>query len=212
MTQDNKPKGYCKYILAIDSETTGLSFGVDDPSIGHQAVSWGVVVADADTLLPVKKLYLEIKWNEESKAARKKDPTFGEYAQKIHGLSYEYLEEHGIDEADAVVEIVNLILEYWGPNVQVKTLGHNVVSFDIPFLKAMLRRHEIDVPFGSRHYDTNAMGFVTVGSYTSDALFSAMGYDTRAGHNALEDTMLALNCARRIRTLWDDMVGINAYV
>ncbi len=211
MTQDKNPKGYTQFILAVDSETTGMTFGVDDPSIGHQAVSWGVVVADAATLLPVEELYVEIKWNDASKAARKADPKFGEYAQGIHGLSYEYLEEHGMDEEDAVAEILNLILKYWGPNVQIKTLGHNVVSFDIPFLKAMFRRHGIDVPFGSRHYDTNAMGFVTVGSFTSDALFETMGYDSRESHNALEDTMLALNSARRIRAIWNDLIGLKAY-
>jgi len=208
MTQDKKQIGYSKFILAMDCETTGICKG-DDPSIGQQCVSWGIVVADTDTLKPVKELYVEIKWNEASKAARKKDPTFGEYAAtKVHGLSYEYLEEHGISEEEAVMEIVNIILEYWGPNVQVKTLGHNVVSFDLPFMRAMFRRHGIEVPFGSRHYDTNAIGWATVGSYTSDALFTTMGYDTRNNHNALEDTLLALNSCRRINIIWRDVVGL----
>ncbi len=206
MTQA-KQVGYSKFILPMDCETTGLFKG-DDPSIGHQCVSWGMIVADTETLKPIEELYVEIKWNEASKAARKKDPTFGEYAAKIHGLSYEHLEEHGMDESDAVAEIANLILKYWGSNVQVKTLGHNVVSFDLPFLKSMLRRHDIEIPFGARHYDTNAIGWATVGSYTSDALFTTMGYDARDGHNALDDTRLALNSCRRINTLWKDMVGI----
>lgn len=205
------PKGYFKYILAIDCETTGYNKEGPDPSVGHQAISWGIVVADAETLIPIEELYLEIKWNDESKRAKELDPEFGNIASSIHGLTSTYLEENGIEEIDAVVQITELILKYWGPTQMVKCLGHNVVSFDIPFLRSTLSRYGIDVPFGSRHYDTNGIGFATVGSYTSDALFSTMGFDDRAGHNALEDAKQALESARRIRIIWNDMVGLKAY-
>ncbi len=91
MTQA-KQVGYSRFILPMDCETTGLYKG-DDPSIGHQCVSWGMIVADTETLQPVEELYVEIKFNEHSLAARDKDSSFGEYAaNKIHGLTYEHLE------------------------------------------------------------------------------------------------------------------------
>jgi DNA polymerase III epsilon subunit-like protein len=205
------PKGYFEKLLAIDCETTGLDWDGDDPSNGHQAVSWGLIVADAKTLKSVEELYVEIKWNDESKAARKVDPEFSVSAANIHGLTYDYLEKNGITEEEAVVLIANLILKYWGPTSLVKTLGHNVHVFDVPFLRAMFRRHGIDLPLGGRHYDSNSIGFATVGAYVSDALFDCMGFDSRNSHNALEDARMALESVRRVRVLWDAKVGVNAY-
>jgi len=206
-----KPRGYFQYLLAIDCETTGLDWDGDDVSNGHQAVSWGIIVADAMTLKPVEELYLEIKYNYDSRRARDNDPSFGVAAANIHGLTFDYLEKNGVFEEEAVMQIASLIVKYWGPTSQVKTLGHNVHMFDVPFLRSMFRRHGIEIPFGSRHYDTNSIGFATVGAYISDALFETMGYDTRGSHNALEDARQALGSARRVRVLWDDKVGVNAY-
>lgn len=207
---ENKPRGYFKKILAIDCETTGLNFDTDDSSIGHQALSWGIIVADAKTLKPIEELYVEIKWNNESKLSKEINPEFGAAASNIHGLTSEYLEEHGVSEEEAVVLITNLILKHWGPTIQVKILGHNV-KFDISFLVAMLRRYNIEIPISHRTYDSNSVGFITVGSYTSDALFDIMGFDARSSHNALEDIRMTLESCRRIRVLWNSKVGVNAY-
>lgn len=208
---DDKPTGYFEKLLAMDCETTGLDWNGDDPSNGHQAVSWGFIVADGKTLKPIEELYVEIKWNDESKAARKADPEFGKEAGRIHGLTYDYLEQNGVTEEEAVVLIANMIIKYWGPTCLIKALGHNVQMFDIPFLRAMFKRHGIVLPLGSRHYDSNSAGFIAVGSYTSDALFDTMGFDSRDSHNALEDTRMSLESCRRIRLIWDAKVGVHAY-
>jgi len=210
MSYDN-PKGYFEKLLAIDCETTGLNWEEDDPSMGHQAISWGIVVADATTLKSIEELYVEIKWNEESRKAKKNDPTFGVSAAAIHGLTFSYLEENGVTEEEAVTQIANLIIKYWGPTTQVKMLGHNVHIFDIPFMRAMFRRHDIEIPIGSRHYDSNSVGFCTVGAYTSDALFETMGFDSREAHNALEDARMSLESCRLIKQLWQQMVALKAY-
>lgn len=199
---EGKPRGYFQYLLAFDCETTGLAFNTDDPSIGHQPVSWGLIVADAETLKPIEELYVEIKWNEESKKRRQENPSFGKKAEQIHGLTYEYLEQNGISEEEAVVQILNLIVKHWGTDVSVRTLGHNGTTFDLPFFRAMLRRHDFELKFGNRHYDTNTVGFVNFGTYTSDDLFDAVGFDTRENHNALEDARMALEAARIIRTIF----------
>ena len=207
------PKGYFKYILAIDSETTGLNKNKNEGCVsdGHQAVSWGLVVADAETLVPIEELYLEIKWNEQSLKQKELDPDFGVTAASIHGLTYAHLEENGIDEAEAVLQILELILKYWGPTQELKCLGHNVSEFDIPFMKSMFKRYGVDVKFANRQYDSNSIGWATIGSFTSDAFFDTMGFDTREAHNSLEDAKMALESTRRLRVIWNDVVGLKAY-
>lgn len=206
-TTKGKPRGHFDFLLAIDCETTGLTFGSDNADEGHQAVSWGIVVADAATLKPVEELYVEIKWNAQSKAARKKDPTFGKRAEEIHHLTYDYLEKNGIDEEDAVAKIGELILKYWGPEVSIRTLGHNVHLFDLFFLRSMFRRHGIELKFGNRHYDTNSIGFANFGTFTSDELFEKVGFEARGAHNALDDAKMALESARRIRVIFQSAIG-----
>jgi DNA polymerase III epsilon subunit-like protein len=212
-TQKDKPIGYFKHLLAIDCETTGLCFGTESPVFNpatgerHQSVSWGIIVADSETLRPVEEMYLEIKWNKYSKVQRKSNPEFGKAAEGVHGLTYEYLEENGIDEEEAVLKIGELILKYWGVNVTVKSLGHNVHLFDLPFLRDMFSRHDIALPIGNRHYDTNSMGFATFGTWNSDELFEAVGFDPRGAHNALDDAKMALEAARRIKLIFNSCIN-----
>lgn len=206
-TPKGKPVGYAQHILVIDCETTGLCFNskspVFDPKTGerHQAVSWGVIVADANTLVPVEKLYVEVKWNEESKKQKAKTPVFGKRATEIHGLSQSFLEENGVSEEAAVMLIGGLILKYWGPTVSIKTMGHNVHLFDLPFLTDLFDRQGIELRVGSRHYDSNSAGFATFGTWNSDDLFKLIGFDNRGDHNALEDAYMALEVFRTIRLL-----------
>lgn len=205
-TPKDKPRGYFDFLLAMDCETTGLSYNTDDASIGHQAVSWGIIVADAKTLKPIEELYVEIKWNEQSVAARNQDPKFGKTAEKIHGLTFDHLDQNGMDESEAVLLIGSLIMKYWGPTVSIRTLGHNVHLFDLPFFRAMFRRHGIELSFGNRHYDTNSIGFVAFDTFNSDDLFERVGFDLRGTHNALDDAKMALESARRIRVLCQSAV------
>jgi len=212
MTKKNKhPAGYFEKILVFDCETTGLTLNNADPSIGHQCVSWGMIVADAKTLKPIEELYVEIKWNKESKELRKKDPTYGKAAEKIHGLTFTYLEKNGVSEEEALVQILTLILKYWGPSSNIRTMGHNGPTFDLPFFRSLLRRHDFKLKFGNRHIDTSSVGFITVGSFTSNALFETMGMAERGEHNALDDAHQALESMRRIRLFWDKKVQLNAY-
>jgi len=207
-TVKGKPRGWFQYILAMDCETTGLEYNSDDPSVGHQAVSWGLIVADSKTLKPIEKLYVEIKWNDDSLAAREDDPQFGKRAEKIHGLTLSYLEKNGMDEEEAVTEIGNLILKYWADG-NIRCLGHNVATFDMWFLKGMMRRHGIELKFGSRHIDTSGAGFINFETYNSDDLFAEVGFDQREDHNALADAEMALEAARVMRVIFQNALEGN---
>ena len=65
--------------------------------------------------------------------------------------------------------------------------------------------------FAHRQYDSNSIGWATIGSFTSDAFFSTMGFNTREAHNSLEDANMALESTRRLRVIWNDVVGLKAY-
>jgi hypothetical protein len=203
-----KRKAVMDYILGMDCETTGINFDSYQPSKGHQSVSWGFLVIDARTLETIEELYIEIKWNKEMKAKRKKDEHFGKKAESVHGLTYDYLEANGVDEEDAALEIANLIYKYWGPNNTISSLGANTVKFDVDFLMALLNKFGIEPKIAARHVDSNSIGFATVGSFSTDEFFDTMGFDHREKHNALEDIKMTLEAIRRVRVIWKSKVGL----
>lgn len=206
-TVKGKPKGYFKYMLAMDCETTGLCFSVDHPTYNpitleqHQSISWGLVVIDSETLEQVDELYIEIKWNDISKAQRKKDKTFGTFAEKIHGLTFKHLEKHGVTEEEAVIKIWDMVGKYWGPTSSIVTLGHNVHLFDLDFFKDLFRRNGINLKFGNRHVDTNSIGWAAFETFTSDQLFELMGFEARGEHNALDDIKMTIASAKAVRDI-----------
>jgi len=200
-------------ILAIDSETTGVCIGQDDPlyrpSTGerHQALSWGLLVVDADTLTVLDKEYIEVKWNEESKRQRREDPNFGLFAEGVHGLTFDYLEENGIEEAEAVEEIGSIILSNWGDTSPLTMLGHNI-QFDKRFLQEMMERHGINLRFSARQIDSFSVGFINWRAFNSDELFAIASDDgPRDSHSAIEDIELTLESMRLTRTLFEEYVN-----
>lgn len=205
-TKNDKPRGYFEYLLAIDCETSGLYFAKDNdnPCLNtrtgeyYQSVSWGIIVADASTLKPIEKLYLEIQWDGKS--------LWSEKAESVHGLSKEYLKKNGITKQEAVVQIANLILNYWGPDNNIQLLGHNVHLFDAVFLDHLMRSEGIPLRIANRHIDTYSAGFATFGTFNSDDLFEAVGFEKRGDHNALKDAEQALETTRIIRTIFQGAI------
>ena len=197
----SNPRGYVTRILVIDSETSGLAYNCDDPSYNpkthetFQAVSWGLIVADAKTLEPIEKIYLEVKWDGKSQ--------WNQRAEQIHGLSKDYLAENGIETWEAVEIIGNLIIDHWGPDSPVHICGHNP-HFDLWFLKRLLRSEGLEIKFGNKMIDTNSVGFTVFGTHNSDDLFETVGLPIRAKHNALDDALSALKVLKVTRTLADE--------
>lgn len=208
----DKPRGYFEYLLALDTETTGLCFKnsgnnespVYNPTTGerHQVLSWGLLIVRAEDFKILDELYVEVKWNEASLEQRLADPNFGKAAEGIHGLTMEHLEKHGVPEEEAVAMIGELVLKYFGPVNAIKTLGHNVHLFDLQFMRDLFQRFGIDLAFGNRHYDTNSAAFMTFGTWNSDELFEQIGYDARGDHNALDDIKMTVESARVMRMIF----------
>lgn len=204
---DKNPAGYYKYGLAMDCETSGMAYMADDPSVNpetgeiYQAVSVGLIVVDTVTLKTVKELYVEIKM----------EPgyAFDEKAYRVHGLSEQYLEENGMTSEEAATEIGSLILDYWGPTKPVSLIGQNVASFDVWFLKRLLRKHGLPIKFAHRHIDTSTIGLAFFGVYNSDDLFDVIGVEQRDpnAHNALDDARASLEAVRVVRRLAKTIFG-----
>lgn len=180
---------YSKFnkFLAVDCETSSMSFGID-PSTNCQMVSIGLIVSDTKTYEELDTLYLEIKWNGESDWSQK--------AESIHQLSKEYLEENGVDEEEAAVQITEFIMKHFNVSKGITLLGHNVSSFDRFFLRSLLMKFDIDLKFSHRNIDSFTLGLIVLDAYDSDELFRALGYKYRDGHNALEDIRYTLSAVR----------------
>lgn len=192
-------------VLAMDSETSGLNWKSGHSGCntsvanGYQAISWGFVVTDTEHYKPIAELYIKIKWNGESQWDMK--------AEKIHGMSKEYLEKHGVDEEEAVMDILEFLLEHFDVTKPIFVLGHNVGTFDLPFLKDLLFRHAVEnIKFGHRCFDTFSLSMGTVKEHDSNTLFERVGLPVRTEHNALDDAKYALEVFRRLNKAWNLML------
>lgn len=188
-----------QYILAMDCETSAICKGSrnlatdeNNKSRYAQPVSWGLAVLDGNTYEIIDTLYVEIKWDGKS--------IWDMGAEAIHGLSREYLEQHGKSEEEALIEIANFIYKYFG-NRSIIALGHNV-AFDIAFMQDMYDRHGIDIIFGGRRIDSFSLGHSLLGATSSDELFKLVGLSDRNSHNAMEDIIMTIEAINRIRNLF----------
>lgn len=183
-------------ILAIDVETSGLTkYG--DVTQNHQIVSIGLIVADKH-FKPIDKFYCEIKWNGTSH--------WNAHAEKIHKLSKEHLEEHGVSEEDAVVLITEFILKHYTADDYLYFLGHNPRGFDVPFFTKLTNKYDVHFKIAHRTVDSFSVGFTCLGAETSDALFEYF-YPVRNGHNALDDADMALGACRKIKKIMKSIIN-----
>jgi len=189
--------------LAIDLETSGMSFQNDDPSndYEYQIVSIGMIVSNTKDYSEESVFYREIKWNGKSE--------WNARAESVHGMSKEYLEESGMDEEEALIEIVEFILEHFDSTSPIVLMGHNVVSFDKPFFKALLRKYGISLKFSHRAIDSFPVGLLVIDAYDSNELFDKMGFQPRKKHNALEDIQYTLKAFKGVKAIIDEVLDGN---
>lgn len=200
MTQ--KVRGYHPKLLVLDTETSGLAFNQDDPSLEsdgrtYQMVSCGMLVVDTKTHKILDTLYIEIKWNGESE--------WSTQAEQVHGLSLQYLEDNGISEEDAAMEIGNFILNHFGTGL-VQCAGHNVSTFDIWFIRRLMRKFDIMFKTGNRFVDTHSVGYTCYETYNSDDLFDLMSVK-RELHNSLEDAKASLKVIKNTRQIYQSILA-----
>ena len=128
-------------------------------------------------------------------------------AEAVHGMSKEYLEKHGVDEEDAVMDILEFLMEHLDITKPIFVLGHNVGTFDLPFLKDLLYRHGVEkIKFGHRCFDTFSLSMGTIKEHDSNMLFKRLGFADRNDHNALDDAKMALASFRLLNKAWTQML------
>lgn len=202
MSRHNLPQ----FGLCIDWETTGAKFG-GTSSIDHQGIQFGAIIFRTDTFEEVETLKCLVKFKPEKYV-------WTEGAQKIHGITREYLEEHGVTQEEAAEKLLELLVKYFPAGVKVMVLGHNA-EFDISFTDQLLRSvgvafavkwgevtdADVVIPIHHVLLDTSSTGFITMGIFKSDLLFQQMGFAPRGDHDALEDARMTLETAKAIRAL-----------
>lgn len=197
-----------KYSLWLDWETSGAAFDLAYPDQFvpgmFQGIQLGLVVADNENFEEVDAIRVNIKFDQSYK--------WQDEAQKIHGLSREWLEENGVDAEEAVVEIIEFITKYFGSDVifygegkpdKTRSIcfgGHNL-GFDIAALQALLARFNFKVVEHHVRLDTSSIGFLAVGIYKSGKLFEHFGAEKRGDHDALDDTRQSLAVAAGVKAL-----------
>ena len=176
-----------KFGLAIDWETSGYS--VPNYAASHQGISFGALIFDISDFSIVETLYLEVKF----------DPkyTWDEGAEKIHGLSREHLEKHGVTQQQAAEQLAALVLKYIGMD-KIVALGHRVF-FDIAFTNQLMESVGFEFNWDPIKIDSAAIALTFLGVNRSDELFDMMGMPPRAEHNSLEDIIYTLESVKGIR-------------
>jgi DNA helicase-2/ATP-dependent DNA helicase PcrA len=117
-------------------------------------------------------------------------------SQAIHGYSDEFLAAHG-EPPEAVLRA---FLDFVGPSV---LAGHNVIGFDLHFLRAALRRHDLDAapPPCFDTLDITRRLFRTLKRYNLGALSAHFNLRLEKAHEAHSDVeataaLLDLLCRR----------------
>lgn len=188
-----------KFGLSIDWETTGSNFG-GDSSIDYQGIAYGAVIFDTETFEPVEKLYRELHFDDTKYK-------WTEGAEKIHGLSREHLAEHGVPREEALADLLDLILRHIGAESKIFFLGHNV-DFDIDFTMQLANDFGVELKAHHVKLETSGAAFIAIGQYRSNEVFEFFTGKVRDGsHNALDDSLMALETVRNMRAIFDSALN-----
>lgn len=218
-----------KFGVSLDWETSGSEWG-GDSSKEHQGVSFGAVIFDTKTFDEVDSIYREIIFDPNNGLKWQGLPyKWDQSAERIHGLSREYLLQNGITQEEAATDLLGLIMEYCGSGIlntpenknnyeNLLFLGHNS-GFDVRFTNQLLvsalgaenfenvyEQHALK--YANTLLDTSGIGYIMFGLHRSDDIFDFLGLPERKEHNALEDARITLKAAKTMRMLADIALGI----
>ncbi len=182
-----------KYILVLDTETTGSTFGTYEETFSkYQAIQFGAIVATSDTFEEVDSIEFMVKFDGATYE-------WTEGAEKIHGISQLKLEKEGLADEDAALVLGEFILKYFGTG-KVMFLGHNP-WFDIEAMRQLLEKYKVMPDLHHVVLDTSALGFITCGKYRSNDIFEYFLGGRAEKHGALDDARMTLTVARTVRQL-----------
>ena len=196
MTKGSYSRGHPgKFGLCIDWETSGSDWDGKSHET-YQGLAFGAVIFNTETLEPVETLYRELhfddtkyKWSAE--------------AEGVHKLTREHLAASGVSREEGLIDLLEMLVKYFGTDSKIIFLGHNV-DFDIDFTLQLADDHGIDLRPRIYHVklETSGASFIMIGKYRSNDVFEFFtGRVREGGHNALDDALLALETARNMRAI-----------
>lgn len=189
-----------KFGICIDWETTGADFDSGESHKRYQGISYGAIIYSTETFEVVEKLYREIKFDDTKYI-------WTDGAEKIHGLSRDYLERNGVTREEALVDLLDLIERYIGSGNKIQLCGHNV-SFDLAFTNQIANDFGVQLEWHHVQIETSQLAFVAIGKYKSNDVFPFFCGETRTLHNALDDAEQCLSVVRGVRAMCNQALGI----
>lgn len=184
-------------VLFIDVETSGYdqSNMMDRSGNGkYQMVSLGAVVASATTLKELDHFYIEFQYMDKC--------VWSPSAERIHGLTQEYLAENGVDYESGFATFCEFLVKHFDPSRAITLGGHNVSTFDRHFMIRFFEHNDAAIQLSGHAVDSYTLGKVLLNCNNSNELFEQVGID-RDTHNALEDARASLKAARLVKKLYD---------
>lgn len=177
--------------LCIDWETSGSDFE-GNSSDEHQGIAFGAAIFKLSDFSIVDKMKRYIQFNPKYK--------WNEQAEKIHGITRDFLHVNGETQEQAAADLGNFIFTYFGNVPKVLILGHNV-DFDIEFTKQLLEPYDIMFKIHHVKLDTASAGLIAFNAFKSDSLFKIIGLEDRKNHDPLQDVEYTIELAKSIRLL-----------
>ena len=181
--QSRKTRVNKRYIVSVDTETTGLDQRGNDHIIQLAAIKFDPdLLSDPDNAVIDKKVWVVIP----AVRSWKIEPT----AEAVHGISKEYVLENGIPWKDAAAEFLDFIQ---GCDI----LTYNGNHFDIRFLYNDLRLIGLDLPMDRTFFDSLSMEIVLNPRDLSAVYKRYTGQDMEGAHDALADALGCLHIFSR---------------
>ena len=199
-----------KKYLALHVDTTGLNFHGYDVADGFDIVAICLMVCD----LNFNVLDHVVLYNASVDESELINST------QYHGITRAVLDEMGLEEEEFVAEIVNFIIKHFCPfddddddreneyYAPIKCIGHNIGTFSLPFLTALLDKHSLSINFSVNVLDTHSVLIPTVGDLTLNQIIEIFGHEP--DNDNYSDTYykckVFINIFKRIHKLWTKKV------
>lgn len=121
------------------------------------------------------------------------DKTYNPQALSVTHMTREMLVNEGVDILEAVDKVKDLFDRYTVGNAKPILCGHNILSFDNPFLEKMMMRggHDLYKMISPKIMDTLEMArlrWFDAPSYSLGVCVNAVGLTLKEAHRALPDT------------------------
>jgi DNA polymerase III epsilon subunit-like protein len=184
--------------LCLDWETSGSDWNGGKSWELYQGISFGAIVFNTRTFEEIESIYVELKFDADKYK-------WSNDAERVHGLSRDYLEKFGVEREEGLVQLAELIVKHFGSDMVI-VLGHNVL-FDIEFTKQLFADFDMEFRPHPLRLDTSGTCFMTLGINKSDKVFEFFGFEHRDAHNALDDAKMTLQVAKSLKEIFTELLN-----